>query len=511
MKPVYCVRIDVPEWSVEQRATVRRLVADWLESEFPFSEREAGISVRLDDDDPDRWWRATVDRTVGQGATTSTSVTLTTVDKHTTFEVRVVHTPGGRRVSPLRNPVSLKAVRVLTHRVVSACTVYDANMRVRSEASVITDPAGSEMMAALCEAPGRVLPVVIETVPSHARPVFAVERLAVSLSGLAHVVQLTGDAARSAFNSFHGSSILGAQSLTVVWPDGGHQSYDGSRLAPSGGEKVRAEMISLITTTAAESLAPVRPPLFRVRRTVDDTTEPDVAREQVGREDRAREHGGSGDDPETVAWSDYRAALDEWQESVARVDELEVALTEADRVIAEKQELLDKGDVLLDHLVLQNTELAIRLGRNPSGLVATSAVDAVKQAEQMCEYLTFHERAFQTARDLDGIDANRLLQDLVRLNIVAGDWQAGRINRASLTISCRSLGLNYAAGVSDTAEYKFGSDYAFTWRGRTEYAVAHIRNGRGSRLYRVHVFFDDETHQVVVVHVGRHLRDKSSN
>lgn len=129
----------------------------------------------------------------------------------------------------------------------------------------------------------------------------------------------------------------------------------------------------------------------------------------------------------------------------------------------------------------------------------------------MCEYLTFHERAFQTARDLDGIDANRLLQDLVRLNIVAGDWQAGRINRASLTISCRSLGLNYAAGVSDTAEYKFGSDYAFTWRGRTEYAVAHIRNGRGSRLYRVHVFFDDETHQVVVVHVGRHLRDKSSN
>lgn len=497
---MYCVRLDAPDWPVAQRAAVRRLVSEWVEAEFPFSEREAGVSVRLDDDDPDRWWRYTIDQTVGRGATTSTMVTLTTVDKNTTFEVRVVHTPGGRRVTPQRQPVSLKSVRILVHRIVSTCTVYDAAMRIRSEASVITDPSGSEMMAALCEAPSRMLPVVIETVATRAQPVFSVDRLAVSLAGLAHVVQLMGDATRSAFNSFHGSSILGAQALTIVWPDGSHHIHDGSRLTSAGGDKARAEVIALITATAAESLAPVRPPLFRVRRVVDEAVEPETSSAPAA----------VGEDPESVAWGDYRAALDEWQESVSRVDELELALAEADRVIAEKQELLDKGDVLLDHLVLQNTELAIRLGRNPSGLVATSALDAVRQAEQMCEYLTFHERAGETARDLDGIDANRLLQDLVRLNIVAGDWQAGRINRASLTISCRSLGLNYAAGVSDTAEYKFGSDYAFTWRGRTEYAVAHIRNGRGSRLYRVHVFFDDETHQVVVAYVGRHLRDKSS-
>lgn len=109
---------------------------------------------------------------------------------------------------------------------------------------------------------------------------------------------------------------------------------------------------------------------------------------------------------------------------------------------------------------------------------------------------------------MENIDANRLLQDLVRLNVVAADWQTGRINNASLTISCRSLGLNYAGGVSDTAEYKFGSDYAFMWRGRTEFAFAHIRNGKGARLYRVHLFFDDDAHQVVVAYVGRHLRGK---
>lgn len=41
--------------------------------------------------------------------------------------------------------------------------------------------------------------------------------------------------------------------------------------------------------------------------------------------------------------------------------------------------------------------------------------------------------------------------------------------------------------------------------------MAHIRNGKGARLYRVHVFFDDEAQQVVVAYVGRHLRDKSTN
>ena len=95
--------------------------------------------------------------------------------------------------------------------------------------------------------------------------------------------------------------------------------------------------------------------------------------------------------------------------------------------------------------------------------------------------------------------------------MVAGDWKSARINNASLTISCRSLGLNYAGGISDTAERKFSEDYAFTWRGRTEYAVAHIRNGKGASLYRVHVFFDNETQQVVVAYIGRHLRDKSSS
>lgn len=256
----------------------------------------------------------------------------------------------------------------------------------------------------------------------------------------------------------------------------------------------------MITAAAADSLGPLRPPMFR-RRSMDNGS---------GVRDAMDTERDDADHPASVTWDEYRSALDGWQESEERITELEEALTEADRVIAEKQQMLERGDELRDQLVLQNVNLDVRLGSRPRGLTATSAWDAVQQATTMCEHLTFHPRALESAQRLEGIDANRLLQDLVRLDVIAGDWQSGRINNASLTISCRSMGLNYAGGISDTAEYKYGEDYAFGWRGRTEYAVAHIRNGKGNRLYRVHLFFDDETQQVVVAYVGRHLRGKRS-
>ncbi|MFM8848356.1 MAG: hypothetical protein ACKOHN_09970, partial [Actinomycetota bacterium] len=252
-----------------------------------------------------------------------------------------------------------------------------------------------------------------------------------------------------------------------------------------------------------------RAPLFRRRATEVVESAESVVQSVPDKPMRAPEpEPDPTADPETVPWSEYRSVLEQWQEDLNRLDDLEQAMAEADRVIAEKQDLLENRNDLVETLVLMNTELELRLGRSPQGLRAVSAIDAVNQASRICEHLTFHDNAFATARELENVDANRLLQDLVRLNVVAGDWQTGRINNASLTISCRSLGLNYASGVSDTAEYKYGSDYAFMWRGRTEFALAHIRNGKGARLYRVHLFFDDDAHQVVVAHVGRHLRGK---
>ena len=500
MKPYYCVRLEGPTWPSAQQTKLRELVETWLEAEHPFDDRGPGVSIRLDAENPDQWWRYTIDESLNGGAIVSTTITILNLDKKSTFEVRTSVIPGGSRVTPLSIKVSVKTKRALLARVVETVTLYDAGMKIGTKAAVITQPSGAEAIAAFFEAPSRSLPIVIETMLSFESSVFEAHELASELAGLAHVVQIVGSASRAAFNEFHGRDVLPQQGLVILWPDHTNNSIVGNGMLAGAGISDRNYVRQSVTDIASDSLAPLRAPRFR-RRTVEQEVETRVV------EAEKKELDTLGD-PETVAWGEYRSALDGWQETEERVGELEQALAEADRIVAEKQQLLEKGDQVVDQLVLQNTELAIRLGRSPSGLVATSAIDAVRQAKSMCENLVFHEQALRSAEQIQGIDANRLLQDLVRLNIVAGDWQTGRISNSSLTISCRSFGLNYAAGIGEVAENKYGEDYSFTWRGRTEYAVAHIRNGRGVHLYRVHVFFDDDSHQVVVAYIGRHLRGK---
>ena len=500
MKPYYCVRLEGPTWPSAQQIKLRELVETWLEAEHPFDDRGPGVSIRLDAENPEQWWRYTIDESLNGGAIVSTTITILNLDKKSTFEVRTSVIPGGSRVTPLSIKVSVKTKRALLARVVETVTLYDAGMKIGTKAAVITEPSGAEAVAAFFEAPSRSLPIVIETMLSFETSVFEAQELAAELAGLAHVVQIVGSASRAAFNEFHGRDVLPQQGLVILWPDHTNNTIVGNGMLAGAGVKDRNYVRQSVTDIASDSLAPLRAPRFR-RRAVEQEVETRV----VEAEKKGQDFLG---DPETVSWGEYRSALDGWQETEERVSELEQALAEADRIVAEKQQLLEKGDQVVDQLVLQNTELAIRLGRSPSGLVATSAIDAVRQAKSMCENLVFHEQALQSAEQIQGIDANRLLQDLVRLNIVAGDWQTGRISNSSLTISCRSFGLNYAAGIGEVAENKYGEDYSFTWRGRTEYAVAHIRNGRGVHLYRVHVFFDDDSHQVVVAYIGRHLRGK---
>jgi hypothetical protein len=500
MKPYYCVRLEGPTWPSAQQTKLRELVETWLEAEHPFDDRGPGVSIRLDAENPEQWWRYTIDESLNGGAIVSTTITILNLDKKSTFEVRTSVIPGGSRVTPLSIKVSVKTKRALLARVVETVTLYDAGMKIGTKAAVITEPSGAEAIAAFFEAPSRSLPIVIETMLSFESSVFEAHELASELAGLAHVVQIVGSASRTAFNEFHGRDVLPQQGLVILWPDHTNSSIVGNGMLAGAGVNDRNYVRQSVTDIASDSLAPLRAPRFR-RRAVEQEVETRVV------EAEKKELDALGD-PETVSWAEYRSALDGWQETEERVGELEQALAEADRIVAEKQQLLEKGDQVVDQLVLQNTELAIRLGRSPSGLVATSAIDAVRQAKSMCENLVFHEQALRSAEQIQGIDANRLLQDLVRLNIVAGDWQTGRISNSSLTISCRSFGLNYAAGIGEVAENKYGEDYSFTWRGRTEYAVAHIRNGRGVHLYRVHVFFDDDSHQVVVAYIGRHLRGK---
>ena len=515
MRPVYAMRLDGPVWPESTMARVRQLVTDWVEEEWPAEDRGAGVSIRFDNDDPSRWWRLTIDRGLAGNAVATTSITVATDRAATTFEARITLVPGGRRVVPAMPDVPLAPVQRIVARILDGVAFHDANLRVLPSVRVVADNSGAQALAAFCEARGRVLPVLIETVPTRSTPLFELDRHTASLAGLAHMYRLEGDAARTAFHGMYGAEILLARGLTLVWPGGESVQWGGTKLNQAGAASEVRTCIGRINFAAHGSLAPLRAPRFQ--RRLPDAPPVDVPAKVTPTPVAAAPVAKTVAPPAPtlvepgVPMVEYKAALDGWQDAYNRIDELEQALAEADRTIDEKNQLLDNREGLVDQLVLQNTELAVRLGKSPTGLRAISALDAVKQAESICEHLTFHERAFDTAAQLEGIDANRLLEDLVRLNVVAGDWKSGRVTNASLTISCRSLGLNYASGISDNAENKYADDYAFTWRGRTEIAAAHIRNGRGSRLYRVHIFFDHEAHQVVVAYVGRHLRDKSTS
>jgi len=506
VRPFLVVNLRSRRWPPDQVLGARATVVAWLEEVRPFDARQAGQSVRFQQEDPERWWRMVIDEGFADGAVATTSVTIAADEARdeTALEVRVVLVPGGRRITTPRHNVDVGPVNDLVGRLLDTVVVRDAGVRVSRRPQNVDDTDSAMGIAAFCMAPSRALPVVVETVPAREQPSFDVERLARDLAGRAHVVRMVGEATRSAFHGLIHESMLPVKGLALFWPGGKEvKVMSAAQLGSSGAESAMRSVSQIVNDAARDSLAPLRPP----RPATLPRAKPAAVDVPV-----------AASSERTVPWQDYRDALDGWQEAFnnideleGRVDELEQALAEADRAIEEKNQILANREGLVDQLVLQNSEFAIRLGKNPEGLRASSAADAVSQAEELCNNLTFVARARETAAKLQGIDARRLLEDLLRLNVVAGDWKSGRINKASLTISCRSLGLNYAAGISDTAENKFAEDYAFPWRGRTEHAVAHIRHGRGNRLYRVHVFFDDEVQQVVVAYVGSHLRDASTS
>ena len=187
--------------------------------------------------------------------------------------------------------------------------------------------------------------------------------------------------------------------------------------------------------------------------------------------------------------------------------ELEGALATADSIIDNQRRSLEDNKLLVDDLILQKVqyELSGTASQSPLAGVVTMA-DAMRLAQERCHFLVFHDNSLRTALALEGPDPQTVLRDLVRLDNVARKWASNEITSTSFTAACRNAGLDYAAKVSETARQKYGEDYTVEWDGRTVRAEAHVRRGRGTNLYRIHIHLDDDTRQVLVAYIGRHLR-----
>ena len=196
MKPYYCVRLEGPTWPSAQQTKLRELVETWLEAEHPFDDRGPGVSIRLDAENPEQWWRYTIDESLNGGAIVSTTITILNLDKKSTFEVRTSVIPGGVRVTPQSYKFSVTNLKILVSQVLDVVTVYDAGLRLGHRTEIITDLEGAQTVAGFFDAPSRALPMVIETMPSEEVSVFEADRLGMTLAGIAHVFQIVGTAPR---------------------------------------------------------------------------------------------------------------------------------------------------------------------------------------------------------------------------------------------------------------------------------------------------------------------------
>ena len=172
MKPYYCVRLEGLTWPSAQQSKLRELVETWLEAEHPFDDRGPGVSIRLDAENPEQWWRYTIDESLNGGAIVSTTITILNLEKRSKFEVRTSVVQSGLRVTPLKISVSVKTKRDLLKRAVETVTLYDAGIKIGAKTAVITDTSGAEAIAAFFEAPSLALPIVIETTLSIDTSVF---------------------------------------------------------------------------------------------------------------------------------------------------------------------------------------------------------------------------------------------------------------------------------------------------------------------------------------------------
>lgn len=493
MITTYALSLTAPDLTENERIALVDLVSDWLIDNYPSESRPAGTSVRVRERSDDPVFRVTINETL-RDQTNILTATVALLDDELIFDVRNVAIPIVEKVAPhALAPVSATVVQMV-RAALHAVPLEDANMRVSDSTRTATTELDGQEIGAFLHAPRRRLPVIVEITDAerNIQPLFS--KGLGPLVGLAHLVTITTSNAVQGFIDMSGLSMVTPGSVLVCWSGTAEpHRVDVSQLPPASRMPTLRHTADTIISAAALSLpVPHLPPPPRTDE-FDDTGP------------TQRTPGPVESDSSSDAWI---AAL---EDSERRVEELEAALSSADRLLKEQRDALEEKGVQLDELVLRNVALEIQAGNTPGVVSIASVNEAVRLAQSHCPFLTFHDRAIESASSLQGPDPVLVLQDLVRLNEVARAWMAGEISDNSIVLACRQMGLDYAAKVSDTARQKFEEDYLIQWRGKPVRAEAHIRRGRRTHLVRIHVYFDKETHQVVVAYIGRHLRDRGSS
>jgi hypothetical protein len=389
---------------------------------------------------------------------------------------------------------------VVVH-LVDALECVDAGRPLTSTATAIEDERGADEVSRLLTHPRRRLPVLLG--PSGSSGMDAVAR---DLAGLCHVRAVGRDAAR------HLDEVLGtlgdrelpplvatlAQGEGLLhWaptgardPAGAHRGVRRTDLAASdGGRAPVREVVRDVWAAAALRL--------RESHLADDLAAEVSARRLADVEQRA-ETARAGDGAENAE------LLEAWEEDLKQRAELERRI---DELLKERDAMAANLDRVFE---LFNEQLSSTLVVGDA--LPTNLAEAVAIAERTCRNLEFVPRAHASARESPFERPDLVLAALVRLDRLVGRWRSGTLD-GQLAEIARGGGLNWAGGVSVTAQQQYAKEYTIEIDGRPQLLGPHIRFGKGppSRHCRVYLWVDGQKKRVVVGHVGKHLPDASSD
>lgn len=470
----------VTKWTRELRDDVVARVMTWLDESHPHEKRtnKTRIAVRHSADDP--VFRVEVlEPHPSVDAARGTTITVLTGRKNElVFDVR-------RTLRPTQPLVVPRPATELPDATLSALVTAVAKVMRATDAqyplvgSIIhadTDDDGAALAAFVLEAHSRRLPVVIECTSSRSGPALIDAARATALAGVAHVAYLDTAAAEEGFRRFHGSRLASGTWTTVVWPRGTEPLLYHARDPEP--------LVTLLVQAAVAALPPLLLPSPRRAPAPTRTIEQQVAKSTSPEVDELRHERNQ-----------LRAEVQALREDY---DSLIENLTTTEHLTAKAVDDRDRyRDQLTDLLTLRDSPEEW----NDLRRVVSRAMTTFKN-------LVFHEGVLDRMgkTQFNPVTHRRIFENLLELNNIAARLQRGDIAPHVLHTYCMDR-FNYAPSVSDNAIQKFPEDYTIRWNDKDVLIGPHIRIGDA----RIHLYHDLATNTIVIGHIGRHLRDKTTS
>ncbi len=468
-------------WRPEPGVTVR-----WRLLDHPQRVDEAFelVWTRPHQQDPTLWRRATV-----QITTTDDAGRVLILEQLESADPKVRAAPAQR----VRRPT-------LVSEIVREVECVDGGWGVTASPHRVDAPRAADLDAFVRG--DRRLPVVLVAPDAHGTVLADVARFADDLVALAHVVVLTDPTAVAALDaelgSGRGATEGGVRLLWPSWrssdPPGHHPSWRAEEVSGPDGPRPRvAEILSDLVLGAA-TLRVEGDPLVELLARSQDTVDLQERRIEL-------------ESLRTAVLDDRAAAeelITEYQAELQPGRRAGLPARGGPRARARAAAPVRAGLPDVGHRWCRS---GVTLPATGAGATANLG-EVLRRAKTLRPHLVILPEAERSAAEwrYDRVDLVEL--DLARLDSVAAEWASGAL-RGDFGTACRNQGLDWVRDVSASAKQKYAEDYQRSYLGRAIMLGPHFRRD-GRQLVRVYCFLDEEERRVVVGHVGRHLRDRTT-